>query len=154
MGDRPGHIRQALHLLRQSGAIELISISSLYRTKPWGFTEQDDFANLCVLGHTELEPEALLPALKAIEVQIGRAPSHRWGPRRIDIDLLFYGDLKLQTPELELPHRELFTRAFVLIPLAEAGPALEVEDLSIAELAQTMDRTSIVRWRRQPKDLA
>jgi len=152
MGDRPGYICQAIYLLRQASGIELKSISSLYRSKPWGFTEQEDFANLCAIGQTAIEPKALLVKLKAIEVKIGRAPSQRWGPRQIDIDLLFYGNLHLQTPELELPHPEIFARAFVLVPLAEIAPALVLQNRSIAEAGKAMDQAAIMKWRRRQSE--
>ena len=109
---------------RASGGIELAAVSRFYRTAPWGKIDQDWFVNACALGRTRLEPEALLERIKALEVELGRAPAERWGPRVIDIDLIAYGDVTLKTERLTLPHPELFNRAFVLVPLAEIAPDL------------------------------
>ena len=103
--------------------IELAAVSRLYRTAPWGKTDQDWFVNACALAWTTLAPEALLDRVKALEVELGRKPGERWGPRVIDIDIIAYDDVALYTTgRLTLPHPELFNRAFVLVPLAEIAP--------------------------------
>jgi len=97
--------------------------SSLYRTPPWGKTDQPDFVNAVALVETTLAPRALLNALKAAERRLGRTPGERWGPRIIDLDLLTYDDLTIDEPDFRVPHAELRHRAFVLVPLAEVDAA-------------------------------
>lgn len=145
IGDKPANIRAALALLEARGVAELTAISSIYRTAPWGYLDQESFANACALAKTALDPAALLAAVKAIEADMGRAETVRWGPRLIDIDILFYGDAPLATDDLVLPHKELFNRAFVLVPLAEIAPDLRLDGRSIAEAAAHTD-DAIERW--------
>jgi 2-amino-4-hydroxy-6-hydroxymethyldihydropteridine diphosphokinase len=104
--------------------IDLLRRSSLYRTAPQGVLDQPDFINAVVEVQATTAPEDLLPRLKGIEVELGRKPSIPWGPRVIDLDLLIYGDVKLSTPELTIPHAEMWDRLFVLAPLAELRPDL------------------------------
>jgi 2-amino-4-hydroxy-6-hydroxymethyldihydropteridine diphosphokinase len=145
IGDKPANIRKALALIEERGLARLTAISSIYRTPPWGYLEQESFANACALGQTALQPEALLAAVKGIETDMGREETVRWGPRLIDVDILFYGDAPLTTPDLVLPHKELFNRAFVLVPLAEIAPDLTLDGRSIAEAAAHFDGP-IERW--------
>lgn len=110
----------ALGALPQS---RLAATSALYRTAPLGITEQPEFINAAARLETALSPEALLDALLAIEQQFGRIRTQRNGPRTLDLDLLLYDDLVLETPRLTLPHPRLHLRAFVLYPLADVAPA-------------------------------
>lgn len=149
IGDKPANIRKALALIESRNLARLTAVSSIYRTPPWGYREQEDFANACALAETFLAPEALLAAVKAIETDMGREEAVRWGPRLIDIDILFYGDKPLATKDLVLPHKELFNRAFVLVPLAEIAPHLKLGGRSIAEAAaQTQE--PIEKWIASP----
>ena len=121
------------------------AISSIYETAPWGFIEQPDFLNICVSGKTLLKPDQFLSASKMIEEQVGRRPGRHWGPRLIDIDLLYYDRLVMVEEELTLPHPGLTERAFVLKPLAEIAkdyidPQLNI---SVAELAQSIDEGTV-----------
>jgi len=101
--------------------------SSLYRSPPFGPVEQPEFVNAVVGLLTSLAPEAMLAALKELESRLGRAqPVVRWGPRRIDLDLLVHGATRMETEALTLPHPGIAGRAFVLVPLAEIAPDLEV----------------------------
>ena len=93
--------------------------SRLYRTPAWGETGQPDFVNAAALLETALSPRALLAALKAIETELGRTPTYRWGPRVVDLDILAYGDERVAEPDLTIPHARLAERAFALVPLAE-----------------------------------
>ena len=145
IGDKPANIRTALALLEARGVAALTAVSTIYQTPPWGYLEQESFANACALASTSLDPVALLAAVKGIEADMGRVETIRWGPRLIDIDLLFYGDGSLSTPDLVLPHKELFNRAFVLVPLAEIAPGLKLGGRSIAEAAVHM-AGSIEKW--------
>jgi 2-amino-4-hydroxy-6-hydroxymethyldihydropteridine diphosphokinase len=129
VGDREGHLRAALRLLREHG-VEVEATSSLYETEPVGeILDQPDFLNAVVRVKADLEPEALLDLCKAIEVEQGRmmgAPRH--GPRPLDIDLLLMGELELETERLTLPHPEITSRRFVLVPLLELDADLELPD--------------------------
>jgi 2-amino-4-hydroxy-6-hydroxymethyldihydropteridine diphosphokinase len=147
IGDKPANINRALELLKARKAVEITAVSSIYRTAPWGYLEQDIFANACALARTRLSPAALLVEVKAIEAEMGREKTIRWGPRLIDIDILFYGDLPLAEPDLILPHKELFNRAFVLVPLAEVAPNLRIAGRSIAEAAQIPADGNISLWK-------
>lgn len=101
---------------------EVMAASSLYRTAPWGKTEQAEFLNQAFEIHTELEPQELLETILAIEKHMGRSRQEKWGPRLIDIDILFFGDKIIKSPELIIPHPHLEERNFVLAPLAEIAP--------------------------------
>ena len=146
LGDKPANIREAVRLLEERGAARLRAVSRIYRTPPWGVTDQEDFANACAVGETDLSPHELLAAVKSIEADMGRAPTRRWGPRLIDIDILFFGGRSLDEPELTIPHKELFARGFVLAPLAEIAPDLVLEGVSVAEAAVKADLTGVKPW--------
>ncbi len=119
--DREGNCEKAIALL-EDNKIKVIKRSSMIETEPWGIEEQPRFINMAVEAETDLSPEELLKTLKKIEEDIGREPTLRWGPRSIDLDILFYDDLILKTRELEVPHVGIAERDFVLKPLAEIAP--------------------------------
>jgi 2-amino-4-hydroxy-6-hydroxymethyldihydropteridine diphosphokinase len=129
VGDPSAHLRAAIELLEAEG-IEVDAVSSAYVTEPVGeVLDQPDFLNAAVRIGTELEPEQLLDACKRVEAERGRsfdAPRH--SPRPLDVDLLLLGDLELTTGRLTLPHREVTTRRFVLVPLLELEPELTLPD--------------------------
>ena len=126
LGDREGMIREAIQSIAALPETTLGRVSSLYDTEPVGELEQPNFLNAVIAVDTELTARRLLWNLMLIERQLGRvrAPKSRYGPRTIDLDMLFFGDLVLDEPELQLPHPEVANRAFVLIPLAELEPTL------------------------------
>lgn len=95
------------------------AVSSVYETEPVGVLDQPSFLNLALAATTDLEPHELLVAVKGIERDVGRIPTYRWGPRVLDIDIILYDELVLDTPTLTIPHAEMAKRAFVLVPLAE-----------------------------------
>jgi 2-amino-4-hydroxy-6-hydroxymethyldihydropteridine diphosphokinase len=146
VGDPAANVRRALQEVEARSIARITARSSLWRTAPWGFTEQEDFANLCALAETRLSPAELLAALKRVETDLGRTAGVRWGPRVIDIDILFYDDLKSKDASLTLPHRELFRRAFVLVPLAEIAPDLMIAGRKVEEAAQAIDHAGILKW--------
>jgi 2-amino-4-hydroxy-6-hydroxymethyldihydropteridine diphosphokinase len=146
IGDKPAHIRKALELLESREIAKLTAISRIYRTPPWGDVDQGDFANACAIGQTRLSPYELLAAVKKIEADMGRAPTRRWGPRLIDVDILFLGDHTLDDPELTLPHKELFGRAFVLLPLAEIAPDLVLDGAPVAQALNSIDAEGVRLW--------
>lgn len=124
LGDREANIRKALGLLAEN--VRVIRVSSLYETAPIGMTDQGDFINAVALVETSLAPESLLRAIIGVENDMCRVRNFRWGPRVIDIDILLYDNAIVNTPELTIPHPEMMKRAFVLIPLAEIAPDLEL----------------------------
>ncbi|MBV8117323.1 MAG: 2-amino-4-hydroxy-6-hydroxymethyldihydropteridine diphosphokinase [Candidatus Eremiobacteraeota bacterium] len=117
LGDARATVERALDALDNVGT--LIRRSSLYRTRPWGKTDQPAFVNAVALVETTLEPRPLLGALRDIERRLGRVRAERWGARTIDLDLLTYDRASLDEPGLTIPHPYLRERAFVLVPLAE-----------------------------------
>ena len=129
VGDPAAHLRAALDLLAAHG-VEVDAVSSIYVTEPVGeVLDQPDFLNAAVRIRTELGPEELLDVCKAVEAERGRdldAPRH--SPRPLDVDLLLLGDIELSTDRLTLPHREVTTRRFVLVPLLELDPELSLPD--------------------------
>jgi 2-amino-4-hydroxy-6-hydroxymethyldihydropteridine diphosphokinase len=129
VGNRESHLSDAIDDLREHG-VQVEAVSSLYETEPVGeILDQPDFLNAAVRIRTSLEPEELLDVCKAIEAKHGRAfggPRH--GPRAIDIDLLLLDDLELSTDRLTLPHPEVTSRRFVLVPLLELDPELHLPD--------------------------
>lgn len=126
IGDAASTLKSALAALDQLAGVRVLRTSSLYRTAPVGVEDQPDFINAVAEIETPLAPHALLAALLALEDRFGRVRDRRWGPRTLDLDLLLYDDLALDTPDLVLPHPRLHLRAFVAVPLAEIAPDLAI----------------------------
>ncbi len=145
IGDKAAHVQAAAARIEASGTARGLVLSSLYRTAPWGPVDQDWFVNACAWGTTDLAPEDLLRRVKAIEAELGRIATVRWGPRVIDIDILYYGSAELETPDLVLPHREILNRAFVLVPMAEIRPAHRIGGTSVAEAAERFGSEEVIR---------
>ena len=123
-GDRAQLLRTAADLIsKQIGKIA--KKSHVYETQPWGKTDQDTFLNQVIMINTTLGPRDLLDAIAKIEREMGRQRQEKWGPRIIDVDILFYGKRVIRDKGLEIPHPELHKRAFVLVPLMEIAPELE-----------------------------
>ena len=122
LGNRIGNLRDALH--RLAPYLQLTRLSRVYETAPWGVAEQPRFLNLALAGETALTPHELLRALKTIERDMGRVETVRYGPRVIDLDILFYDNWVVQTNDLEIPHPRLAERRFVLVPLNDIAPTL------------------------------
>jgi len=144
-GDRAQNLRRALAAL--APAVAVTRISSVYETEPWGVTDQPKFLNMVAEGNTALSPLRLLDALKRIERALGRIETTRYGPRVIDLDILLYDALTLQTEQLEIPHARMAERAFVLIPLNELAPelALAGEQRAVRELVAALPAHTGVR---------
>lgn len=124
MGDRAANLRTASALIsKQLG--KAAKQSHLYETEPWGNTAQEAFLNQVIMINTVLDPRGLLEGITKIEKEMGRTKTEKWGPRIIDIDVLFYGKRIIRDKGLEIPHPELHKRAFVLVPLMEIAPELE-----------------------------
>ncbi len=144
LGDRLLNLRTAISLLASDGC-QWVALSNIYETPPWGYLNQPAFLNMVGWAHTLLSPQALLEKLKETEVSMGRTPTFRWGPRLIDLDILFYDDLILDTPPLLIPHPRLHERGFVLIPLLDIAPhwVHPLLKRTVAELAAQVDTHGI-----------
>ncbi len=149
LGSRCANLRAGVVALPP--AVNVLAESSIYETPAWGVTEQPAFLNMVLRCETRLAPLALLQVIKQLERDLGRFPSVRYGPRLIDIDILFYDDLVLTSSELTIPHPLLHERAFVLVPLAEIAPDLIHPRLNktIRALLETVDRSGIRRLEGQ-----
>jgi len=147
MGNRQDNLGRALDYLSQK--LQVARVSSMYETAPLGNVNQPRFLNLVCQIYTRLAPTALLVLAKGIESKLGRALHKSDAPRPIDIDILFYGDQVIETPELVIPHPRLAERAFVLVPLAEIAPDLKhpVIGKTIKELLQGVtERQGVFKW--------
>lgn len=123
LGDTAANVRRGFRELERIATV--VRRSRLYRTQPWGVRDQPPFCNAVAVLETSLSPRSLLERLKTVESEMGRTPGPRWGPRRIDLDILTYGDRQIDEPDLQVPHPRLFERGFALIPLAEVLPEYE-----------------------------
>lgn len=150
LGEREAVLRAAVEALGHQPGLEIEAVSSFYDSAPWGVEDQPPFVNIAALGRTVLPPQAVLGLCKEIERSLGRVPGRRWGERAVDVDLLFHGDGTVCHPLLTLPHRHLFDRAFVLEPLAELEPELEIAGRSVKEALAGLDRIAGDVIRRRP----
>src|SRR5689334_21830232 len=116
LGDREENLRAALNRIEGFEGTALVRVSSFRETPPWGVEDQPPFLNAVAEIRTSLEPDALLTAVKAIEVELGRTPTYRWGPRLIDLDLLVFGERRVTSDRLTLPHPHILERPFVWEP--------------------------------------
>ena len=147
LGNRLASLKNAISNLTPQ--MDVKKKSPVYETPPWGHTDQPPFLNQCVMVETYLEPENLLPHLKRLETVLGREPTFENGPRVIDIDILFYDDLILNTPPLVIPHPRMHTRGFVLVPLNDIAPDVvhPVLGKPISELLLDVERVNIHEYK-------
>ena len=122
LGDAPANLAEAVRRIGEADGVAVVAQSGMITTKPWGKTDQPDFLNLALEINTALEPLPLLDALQSIEAVMGRQRLEHWGPRLIDIDIVAYERLEMDTARLTLPHRYAHERDFVLDPLREIAP--------------------------------
>jgi 2-amino-4-hydroxy-6-hydroxymethyldihydropteridine diphosphokinase len=143
LGDRPANLLEAVTRLQP--AVQVLARSPIYETPPWGYADQPYFLNQVIQGETLLEPVALLDLLKKIEAEMGRVKSIQNGPRVIDLDMLFYDDLVMDTERLTLPHPRMAGRGFVLMPLADLVPELvhPISGLTIRAMLAESDCSGI-----------
>jgi 2-amino-4-hydroxy-6-hydroxymethyldihydropteridine diphosphokinase len=148
MGDKQKYITDAIDMLKSTFGVKLNAASSLYETKPAGYTDQDDFLNCAVEILTTLNPIELLDVCMRIENTLERRRIIKWGPRTVDLDILFYGDLLMDSEKLSIPHPLLHERGFVLAPLMDIAPdkihpALKI---SIRELHKNADCSGVALY--------
>ncbi|NET80517.1 MAG: 2-amino-4-hydroxy-6-hydroxymethyldihydropteridine diphosphokinase [Moorea sp. SIO1F2] len=144
LGDSRAILEAALRKLDQTLGVTVKLCSSWYKTAPVG-PPQPDYLNGCALLEVQLSPQKLLETLLGIEQEFGRVRQEHWGPRTLDLDLLLFDDLILQTPELQIPHPRMRQRAFVLVPLVEIAPdwVEPVSGQSIFQLVQKLDCSGV-----------
>jgi 2-amino-4-hydroxy-6-hydroxymethyldihydropteridine diphosphokinase len=145
VGNRISNLQAAIVAMQPE--VQPDDCSPIYETPPWGYEQQPAFLNQVVRAKTELAPKDLLHYLKRLETRLGRKPSIKNGPRKIDLDILFYDDLVLDKDDLRIPHPRLEERAFVLVPLANLAPHLchPVLHKTVEELISKVD-TSGIKW--------
>ncbi|MEG5059617.1 2-amino-4-hydroxy-6-hydroxymethyldihydropteridine diphosphokinase [Microcoleus sp. A2-C5] len=148
LGDSLATLKSAIATLNNTPEITVNSYSSWYQTAPVG-PPQPDYINACAILEVALEPEQLLATLLEIEIKFNRIRREKWGPRTLDLDLLLYDDLILDTPTLTLPHPRMTERAFVLVPLAEIAPdwVHPVTKSTIAQLLQTVNCSGVEKMK-------
>ncbi|MCY6380330.1 2-amino-4-hydroxy-6-hydroxymethyldihydropteridine diphosphokinase [Hoeflea prorocentri] len=143
IGEPKRSMAQALRSLDQMDLIHVRDVSRLYRTPPWGKTDQAWFFNSCALIETYMQPHALLDACLSVERELKRERRERWGPRIIDIDVLTYSNRSVHEEGLTIPHPHMHERAFVLLPLLDIAPDLAVAGKRIAEWVAEADSAGI-----------
>lgn len=145
IGDPLAAMRSALAALDDHPDCKVERVSSVWKTPPWGVTDQPDFLNASAAVSTRLEPRQFLDLCLSIEKELKRVRDQRWGPRSIDIDILFFGDHIIGEEGLNVPHPRIADRAFVLVPLAEIAPDTQISGTRIAQLAAQADISGMSR---------
>ncbi len=155
LGDPAAAMASALRALDATAAVSVVAVSSLYRTPPWGKTDQPDFMNAVAAVDTTLSPRALLDLCLETERALKRVRVDRWGPRVIDMDILLFGSERINEEGLQVPHPRMGERAFVLAPLAEIAPDVIVDGEPAAGRLAAVNKAGIERlpsggdwWRR------
>jgi 2-amino-4-hydroxy-6-hydroxymethyldihydropteridine diphosphokinase len=143
VGDVRSNMRAALKLLGENENVRIMLVSSIYRTPPWGKKDQPAFLNICVEISTCLKPEKLLDLCHVVERVLKRERVVKWGPRTIDIDILFLGEVSCELTNLIIPHPRILARAFVLVPLAEIAPKRMLEGKTIDHWHSACDDSGI-----------
>lgn len=143
LGDRKEYLEKAIWQLNHTAAVKMRKLSSVYETEAYGFTDQPPFLNACAALDTWLSPEALLDLLHQIEASLGRVRNMHWGPRTIDLDILFYDREVIDTENLHIPHIDMANRLFVLTPLAEIAPFYRhpISQITVDEMLQNLQKS-------------
>lgn len=145
IGDREVNIENALFAINKLPNTKVTGVSAIYETEPWGYTQQDNFYNICAKIETELTPNGILGACLGIEAAFGRERPFKNAPRVIDIDILLYNDLSLETDELTVPHPRMRERAFVLVPLKDVLPNMIAGEYDFNNYYEKCDKSGICR---------
>lgn len=147
LGDRLANLRNAIAVLPPE--VNPLTRSSIYESEPWGYSDQPVFLNQVIKASTDLEPLVLLTFLKESEIRLGRQETFRFGPRLIDLDILFYDNLVLDSATLTIPHSRIAERAFILVPMAEIAPDLlhPVLGKTIQQLKGGVDSSNVELFR-------
>lgn len=153
LGDRVAYLKKAVAKISSLEGLNLVKESKIYETAPWGKLDQPNFLNICLKISTSLESGDLLKNLQKIELDLGRERKERWGPRTIDIDILLFGDIISQDPNLILPHPRMKERAFVLIPLLEIEPELKIIDDRVKDILEKLDSSEIKEYANEIHDI-
>lgn len=124
LGDRLAHLQLAVDVVAAAEGVDLVAVSRVYETAPVGGPPQDAYLNAVIAIDTEFDPHSLLALAQHIERDAQRVRAERWGPRTLDVDVLLYDDIRLDDPDLTLPHPRMWERGFVLAPLRDVAPAL------------------------------
>lgn len=143
IGNRENYLREAVEIINNNQEIKILKVSKVYETKAWGLKEQDDFLNLCVEIETELNPQELLEVCHKVEEELNRVRTIRWGPRTIDVDILFFNDMLSLDENLTLPHPRIKERAFVLIPLMDLNTNLLIDNKTISYYLNKLSKDEI-----------
>lgn len=150
VGDKTANIEHAIALLTRSGELRLVRRSKIYRTAPWGKTDQDWFANAVIAVATGLPAHDVLLLCQKVENDLGRVRQERWGPRIIDVDVLVYRDAQIDEPDLKVPHPLIAERAFVLVPLAEIAPDQTIGGKTLATLLEAVAHDDVTPLDERP----
>ncbi|HMT20054.1 MAG TPA: 2-amino-4-hydroxy-6-hydroxymethyldihydropteridine diphosphokinase [Promineifilum sp.] len=150
LDDRYANLQRATGELNKF--LKITAISPVFATEPWGDVDQPPFLNVCVAATGNLSPHELLHQIKRVESDMGRVPTRKWGPRLIDIDILFYDQIVIEDEGLTIPHPRIAERAFVLAPLAVINPDFlhPQTGLSVREMLENTDATGVERMFEMP----
>ncbi|MDX6806535.1 2-amino-4-hydroxy-6-hydroxymethyldihydropteridine diphosphokinase [Terrihabitans rhizophilus] len=145
LGDKAANLKHAVEAIAATPGITLRATSAVYRTSPWGRVDQDTFLNACIIVETSLAPRELLAVCRKAEDEGGRdrGTEERWGPRKIDADILLYGDRSVNEADLVIPHPRMTERAFVLVPLACIAPDWRIDGVTVRERAEALGRDGV-----------
>lgn len=144
IGNRVENVEEAIRRLGADGSIRIVARSRLYRTAPWGVTDQAWFVNGCIGIQTRLSPHELLTRCQAVENTMGRVRTQHWGPRVIDVDILTIGDCQISDPDLIVPHPLIAERPFVLVPLKDIAPDLMIGGKTLDVMLGALDASDVV----------
>ena len=150
LGDRQKNIEAALVALADHPLIQILQSSHIYETPPWGELNQGAFYNACVRIKTDLTPGALLDYCQAIEVSMGRVRDKKWGPRLIDLDIVWWSGGKVETEHLTIPHAYATARSFVLLPMAELGADIKIQESTVITLLKSLDQSQCFKVSQVP----
>lgn len=146
MGDREKNLKDAVSIIQGFDQTKLIKVSKIYETKPWGYTDQDNFLNLCLEIETSLSPYELLEKCQEAEQNLKRERLVRWGPRTIDIDILLYDDIICEDEKLIIPHPRIHERAFVLIPLMDLNENLIIKGQGLKDWLKMLNLEEVKEY--------